>query len=239
MKKRPFRSSSPPPSPVTLVAAREVTDPWAPTPHAHFDIRLSPAGMTVGPSAGSRAVVPALVQWSELIGFSADQWVTTADGVTGQILEIVVGGAAGGPQVRRFLVPAPDLVLFFRGVGTWSKLWAADLRNAKAGRGRGSRSTAMGLRSRGAPASRHGAAFAWLTSLVPPGLAERMAGPADADDRSVQRRFGTAVVGLVVLVLVAGIATASFAIAASGGAPTRRAAQPATHHTPVQLGNVI
>jgi hypothetical protein len=194
--------------------------------------------MTVGPSAGSRAVVPALVQWSELIGFSADQWVTTADGVTGQILEIVVGGSTGGPQVRRFLVPAPDLVLFFRGVGTWSKQWAADLRNANAGRGRGSKSAASGLRSRGG-VSGYGAAFAWLTSLVPPGLAERLAGPADADDRSVQRRFGTAVVGLVVLVLVAGVATASFAIAASGGPPSHRAAQPAAHHSPVQLGNVI
>ena len=227
MKIRPFRSSSPPPPPVTLVAAREVTDPWAPTPHARFDIRLSAAGMTVGPAAGSRAVVPSLVPWSALIGFSADQWVTTADGATGQILEVVVGGLdVGGPQIRRFLVPAPELVLFFRGVGTWSKLWAADQR------------AASGVPSRRL-ANWYRATVARAASWVPPRLAQRLGGAADGEDTSAQQRVGTAVVGLVVLVLAAGVAAGSFAIAASGGAPSHRALAPVTHHAPGQLGNVI
>lgn len=227
MKIRPFRSSSPPPPPVTLVAARDVTDPWAPTPHARFDIRLSAAGMTVGPSAGSRAVVPSLVPWSALIGFSADQWVTTADGATGQILEVVVGGLdVGGPQIRRFLVPAPELVLFFRGMGTWSKLWAADQRAVS---GVPSRRLANWYRTTVARAA----------SWVPSRLAQRLGGAADGEDTSAQQRVGTAVVGLVVLVLAAGVAAGSFAIAASGGAPSHRALAPVTHHAPGQLGNVI
>ncbi|HWE69303.1 MAG TPA: glycosyl hydrolase family 18 protein [Acidimicrobiales bacterium] len=221
------------------MAAREVTDPWAPTPHARFDIRLSAAGMTVGPSAGSRAVVPSLVAWSELIGFSADQWVTTADGATGQILEVVVGGLdAGGPQIRRFLVPAPDLVLFFRGVGTWSTLWAADLRGTNTGRGRGSRRAASGVPSRGL-SNGYRATAVRMASWVPSGVARRLGGAADREDTSAQPRVGTAVVALVVLVLAAGLAAGSLAIAASGGAPHHRASAPVTHHVPVQLGNVI
>src|SRR5450756_2024287 len=86
MMKLPFRSSSnaPPPA-TTLVAARELTgdtDLLAPTSTARFDIRLTSAGMTVGPARGSRAVVPMVVLWSHLLGFSADQWGTVDEGVT-------------------------------------------------------------------------------------------------------------------------------------------------------------
>jgi spore germination protein len=187
--------------------------------------------MTVGPSAGSRAVVPALVPWSQLLGFSADQWVTTADGANGQILEIVVGAVdeASGSQVRRFLVPAPDLVPFFKGVGAWSKQWAAELRRAEAGKGAGSKLAASSIPS---PAVVVGA---WLTSRIPPGLAHRLAGATG----SGERRVGKAVIGLVVLVLAAGVATASLAMTASGGSPRPPSSQPATHHAPVALGNVL
>jgi spore germination protein YaaH len=181
-----------------------------------------------------------LVPWSDLFGFSADQWVTTADGATGQILEIVMGGpeGGGGTEVRKFLVPAPDLVGYFRGVGTWSKQWAADLGRAKGGRGRGSKASSRVPARRGV-VSAYAATAAWLTSLVPPKVAERLAGPAGSGTRSGQRRVRGAVVGLVTVVLAAGVAIASFAIAASGSPPPHRSAQPVIHHAPVQLGNVL
>ena len=226
---------------MTLVAAREVTDPWAPTPHAHFDIRLASAGMTIGPSAGSGAVVPTLVPWSLLLGFSADQWVTTADGATGQILEIVVGdpGRAAVPQVRRFLVPAPDLVDFFKGVGAWSKQWAAGLRSAEAGRSPAPKLVAPRIPSQGFVVSAYVATAAWLASRTLRGSVHRPAGPAESERASRQRRVRTAAVGLVVVVLAAVVATGSFAITASGGAPHHRSAQPGTHRPPTALGNVL
>src|ERR1035437_861479 len=110
MMKLPFRSSSnaPPPA-ATLVAARELTgdtDLLAPTSTARFDIRLTSAGMTVGPSPGGGAVVPMLVVASHLVGFSADQWGTVDEGFTGQVLEIVVRdpGDVDETLVRKFLV---------------------------------------------------------------------------------------------------------------------------------------
>ncbi len=241
MMKRPFRTASQPPPPVTLVSAREVTDPWAPTPHAHFDIRLSSAGMTLGPSAGSRAVVPTVVPWSLLVGFSADRWVTTADGTTGQILEIMVGALdrRDGPQVRRFLVPAPDLVDFFKGVGGWSKPWAAALRGAETDRAADSKPVVSGVPPRGVVPSAYLATAAWFTSRVPLGRARRWAGSTEFEPATGRQPVGKAVVGLVVLVLAAGVAAASFAITASGSPPAHRSAPPAAHRAPVALGNVI
>ena len=237
--KRPFRTASQPPASVTLVSAREVTDPWAPTPYARFDIRLSSAGMTVGPSAGSRAVVPVVVPWSLLLGFSANQWVTTADGATGQILEIVVCAPdrRDGSQIRRFLVPAPDLVHFFKGVGAWSKQWATALRSVGSPGAPSSKLAATGARPRGVVLSAYLATAAWLGSQVLPGIGHRGAGSAER--ASDQQRVGKAVIGLVAVVLAAGVATASFAITASGGSPPHRSAQSAAHRAPVALGNVL
>jgi hypothetical protein len=180
-----------------------------------------------------------VVPWSLLLGFSADQWVTTADGATGQILEIVVGASdrREGSQIRKFLVPAPDLVHFFKGVGSWSKPWAAALRGAESPGARSSKLDATGVPPRGVVLSAYLATAAWLGSQVLPGSGHRGAGSAER--ASDQQRVGKAVIGLVVVVLVAGVATASFAITASGGSPPRRSAQPAAHRAPVALGNVL
>ncbi|MHB1787214.1 MAG: hypothetical protein ACYCS7_13940, partial [Acidimicrobiales bacterium] len=128
----PFRSSGKPqPFPTTLVATREVTGThWSVPSDSHdtsmslvsslssarFDIRLTAAGVSVGPSGGSRGVAPTLVPWSHLRGLSAEHCTEATDGSTGQILEIVSDDPtdAGVSQVRRFLVSALDLVVFFR-----------------------------------------------------------------------------------------------------------------------------
>lgn len=240
--KLPFRSSSnaPPPA-ATLVAARELTgdtDLLAPTSTARFDIRLTSAGMTVGPSPGSGAVVPMVVLWSHLLGFSADRWGTDDGGVTGQILEIVVSDPrdADESQVRRFLVAAPDLVVFFRGVAAWSTHWASDLHRTQGGVGVGSGIAAFGASTRGAAVGAYVAASAWLASRVPPGLARRLAGPMDPGHGSGQRRVGTAVAGMLALILVAGATTASFALTASGSAPHHRSV---IHRAPIEVGNII
>jgi hypothetical protein len=93
------------------------------------DISLTTGGVTIAPRGAGRPVVPTLITWSHLRGFSADATLTLEDGTTAQVLEIVSHGTSGDDHTesRKFVVPVVELVVFFRAVGERSAEWAAGL----------------------------------------------------------------------------------------------------------------
>jgi len=108
------------------------------------ELGLLATGLVIAPAGPGARVVPTLVGWSHLRGFSAEQQVTRADGTSVQLLEVVVDGGvlAGTSHVRRFAVPAPDLAGFFGEVSTYAGVWRAS--TAPGGRARpGRRALAM------------------------------------------------------------------------------------------------
>ncbi|MHB1786647.1 MAG: glycosyl hydrolase family 18 protein, partial [Acidimicrobiales bacterium] len=195
----------------------------------------------------------------------AEHWTEATDGSTGQILEIVSDDPtdAGVSQVRRFLVSALDLVVFFRGVADWSDRWATGPDGAEAGEDVSLGISAMRTAVRGAIVDSYAAVAAWVTprlaprlaglvprsaglvprsaGLVPrlaglvPRLASRSAGIATPRHKLGYRRVGAIVVATLVLVLVAGDATTSLTRVAPRVAPH----YPVVFRAPSEMGNVI
>ena len=106
----------------------EVTEGGPPgTDGELVDLEVLAAGLVIAPAGEGPRAVPTLVAWGRLRGFSAEHGVTLADGSSVQLLEVVVddGVLAGGTGVRRFAVPAPDLVGFFGEISAFSEEWRA------------------------------------------------------------------------------------------------------------------
>lgn len=209
-----------------LIGARELADPVGvdrggdvgstPThldPHepARCDIWLSDSGLTIVPSSDGWADLPTLVSWSQLRGFRAEDSVLLPNGMASQVLDIVVadGVFAGGVDTRRFIASAPDLAVFFRGVTVWSERWASEVHGGAAG-----------------PAATVGrvGAVGWIGGvgrLGFPGLVSarlhRSHGHGHSrwhGARGGRWRGAPAVAGLVVLITIAGGATATLGSAA-------------------------
>jgi len=191
-------------------------------PAGRVDLALGGSGITIAPTGDRWTAVPTLVTWSHLQGFSADRSAGAVDGATGQVLEIVSHGPTypGGVRTRRFVVPAPELVSFFRTLGDLSAQWAHDLEASDAGPG--AMATVGGWLSAGR-ATAEGMAAAVAASvtarLVAWGVWSRH--PRHGQGR---RRLGPIAAGLLVVALVAGGATASLAPGGAASGTPRHAA---------------
>ena len=192
------------------------------------DLTLGAAGVTIAPAGDRWAAVPTLVTWAHLEGFSGDRSATLPDGSSGQVLEIVAHGATfpGGSRARRFVVPAPELVEFFGTLAALSGDWATGRRHGDAGTGVRARlvRTTDNVRS------------ALMGSFAVVAAAVATWGGWESSPRHGQgrRRVGPIAVGLVLVALVAGGATAPLGSAASG-APRKSAPAAAL---PL-LGNIV
>jgi hypothetical protein len=86
-------------------------------------------GLVISPHGSAWDDVPTLVPWERLVGFGAEEPADPSDAGAGQLLEVTEAcpGVPGRTEVRRFAVAAPDLVVFFRALGEWSRRWAEAL----------------------------------------------------------------------------------------------------------------
>ena len=180
------------------------------------DIVLGGPGITIAPTGDRWTAVPTLVTWSHLRGFSADRTAVLADGTVGQVLEVVAHGPTDldGTLTRRFVVPAPELVPFFRSLGALSAQWSYELQAAGTGPGL----LAPVVRWAGTGRAAVTGAVAAVAAAVTVRLAAWGLWSPNPRHGQGSRRIGPIAAGLLVVALVAGGATASLAPSASGAA---------------------
>ena len=188
------------------VAAASLVEPTGATPVV---LGLAEPGLVISPGGPAWDDVPVLVRWERLVGFGAEEPADPSDASAGQLLEVTeaCSGVPGRTEVRRFAVAAPDLVVFFRALGEWSRRWAEALAPEPPGLATraGQVATALWL-----------AVTSWATGVGVLVRSRLFTLPAPRHGQG-SRRLAPLAVGCAVLTLVAGGATASVAAGSPGG----------------------